>query len=300
MNRIDMTIQEALHKGETELQNSSTTPALDAQFLLEYILQQSSAFIITHTDDVLTDSQREQFLYAIQKRRQGMPLAYITRQQEFYGHEFYVDERVLIPRPETELLIDEIKKLLAGTGAYTKNTQPRIIDIGTGSGCIAITLKKEFPAASIIASDISDEALAVTKQNAHELNAQLEFRSGDLFEALDPAEKNSFNLIVSNPPYVDLTHVDLYAPESSSLRYEPRMALEPTDSMNSCSIIEQIIQESPEWLAPQGSLFIEIGYDQGPRVQEFAETVFPDHEISIIKDLNAFDRILTVIPQKNT
>lgn len=281
-----MTIREAYVTGVEQLTAFSTSPALDVELLLMFVLHKSKMELAITGDRALTQNEQDDVLSLLAKRASGYPIAYITKGKEFYGRSFFVDERVLIPRPETELLIERV---LAGQSSPS----PRILDIGTGSGCIAVTLKKELPDSVVVATDLFPDALAVARRNAKQHDAEVTFFQGDLFAALPMEMRNAFDIIVSNPPYVDLQQIDLRANESSSLRFEPRGALTPSEN-DAAAIVKQIIALSHDWLAPTGMLLIEIGHDQGRAAYATAHASFPKKAITILKDLAGLDRILSV------
>lgn len=286
-----MTVGALVTAATTQLHHSSRIPRLDAEVLLAFVLKKNRTFIFAHADETVAPDARRKYMHLVAQRRRGLPIAYLTGTKEFYGREFFVNSSVLIPRPETELLVEEV---LASVAQYQFAT-PRILDIGTGSGCIAVTLKKEFGRAQIFATDISDAALAVAKQNTKHHSADISFFSGDCFATLPKKTRASFHCIVANPPYLSAKNLpDIL--ETRSLRFEPRTALFPPDENNALEIIQRILTDAQLWLhahEPHG-LFIEIGAEQGNEVQDFAQRCFPHHNISIKKDHTGFDRILIV------
>lgn len=289
-----MTIREAYVRGVQQLTALSTTPALDVELLLMFVLRKSKMELAVTGDDSLTQDEQDQLLSLIAKRATGYPIAYITKEKEFYARSFFVDERVLIPRPETELLIEQVLTSVTSLRT-TVASSPflRILDLGTGSGCIAVTLKKEVPSSIVVATDLSTDALAVARLNAKQHNADISFLQGDLFAPLSSETRNRFDIIVSNPPYGDLKQIDLRTKESSSLRFEPRSALTPSGN-DAVAIVKQIITLSHDWLTPTGMLLVEIGHDQGRAAHATAHASFPNNTISILKDLAGIDRILSV------
>lgn len=294
-----MTIGEALHYGFAQLRETSTTPELDTEILLAYSLgrgaHSNDVFVLTHREHVLDVTQKNTFTNFIRSRRAGVPIAYMTHVKEFYGREFFIDERVLVPRPETELMIDAVKKHALEHGIV----HPRILDIGTGSGCIAITLTLELPDIHVTATDISADALQVASENAKKLDApRIRFARGDLFNALNaqsgPSTPQQFDYIVSNPPYIDMSSVDTASPHSNALPHEPQNALTPADKP-AIDTIARILRDGPQWLALHGALFIEIGHDQGAEARQLATLAFPMARVTIEKDLAGFDRVLSVV-----
>lgn len=279
-----MNIQRLLPVAIKKLHSHSTTPSLDAEILMEYVLRQPKAYLLTHGEKKVEEDDAQRFFALVEERATGKPMAYIIGHKEFYGRKFFVDSRVLIPRPETEMLIDGVLE------RYDATTTPRILDIGTGSGCIAITLKKEIPNAAVVATDISADALIVARKNAEHWNAGIDFRLGDLFEALD--NMDGFDIIISNPPYVD-TKTQPSILQTQSLSFEPSIALSPTND-DSFFIIHHILLEARKWLQPTGLLLLEIGYNHGMRAQETAQRYFPNKKITVKKDLAGHDRLLVI------
>lgn len=189
---IDMTIQEWLDDATAKLESQKISSArLDSLVLLEYVLVTPRVTLLSHPETDLPATTLVKLNNALSLRLDGIPIAYITNKKEFYGREFLVNEHVLIPRPETESIIELVKNL--------RLEAPAIVDIGTGSGCIAITLALEIPDSSLIATDISSEALTVAKQNAKHLGAQVTFKQSDLFTGITG---RSFDVVCANLPYV--------------------------------------------------------------------------------------------------
>ncbi len=225
----------------------------EARLLLRHVLGQSAVWLETHRDHPVLAQVATQFSMLLRRRAAGEPIAYLVGHREFYGREFAVTPDVLIPRPETELLVDLAKAKLAAGKTAT------ILDLGTGSGCIAVTLALELPAARVTAIDASSAALAVARRNAESLGADVEFLLSDWFAAL-PARR--FDLIVANPPYVAAGDPHL---TEGDLRFEPLAAL--TDHADGLAAIRRIIASAPSWLVDGGWLLLEHGYDQGPSVR---------------------------------
>ena len=239
-------------------------PASEARLLLGHVLGRSTAWLITHDDQVLDEDELLAFASLAARRTGGEPVAYLVGHREFFGRDFAVSPAVLIPRPETELLVDiALRKLGACRPAkrnprQTESETARILDLGTGSGCIAITLALEFPQAQVTAVDASEAALHTASKNAEQLGAQLRFVRSDWFAALDGER---FDLIVANPPYVAAGDPHLAA---GDLRHEPSAALSSgTDGLED---IRRIIAAASAHLAPGGKLWLEHGYDQAEAV----------------------------------
>ena len=230
-------------------------PANEARLLLGHLLGRNAAWLEAHRDDeVAIDSD---YAARVERRVAGEPIAYLIGVREFYGRDFAVTPDVLIPRPETELLVDIAKtKVSLGETAA-------VLDLGTGSGCLATTLALELPQARVTAVDVSPAALAVARHNARRLGAQVEFVASDWFAALPPQR---FDLIVANPPYIAAGDPHL---GEGDLRFEPAAAL--TDHADGLAAIREIIAAASGWLAAGGWLFFEHGYDQAAAVRQLLE-----------------------------
>ena len=229
-------------------------PASEARLLLGHVLDQSAAWLLAHGEQVLDEDDLLAFASLVARRAGGEPVAYLVGRREFFGRDFEVSPAVLIPRPETELLVDIA---LANVGA---GETARILDLGTGSGCIAVTLALELPQAQVTAIDASAIALAVARRNADRYSARLRFVQSDWFDALG---EESFDLIVANPPYIATADPHLAA---GDLRHEPATAL--ASGADGLDALRRIIAGAPAHLAPGGQLWLEHGYDQAPAVQE--------------------------------
>jgi release factor glutamine methyltransferase len=241
-------------------------PASEARLLLGHVLGRSTAWLIAHDNELLDEAALLSFASLAARRRGGEPVAYLLGYREFYGREFMVSPSVLIPRPETEILVDlalaEVRirdrAFLAAAGAEGEGA--RILDLGTGSGCIAITLALEIPSVQVCAVDASEAALRVAGANAKRMKASLRLVQSDWFGAL---RGETFDLIVTNPPYVAESDPHLGADD---LRHEPPAALASgTDGLDA---IRRIIAAAPKYLTPGGQLWLEHGYDQADAVRE--------------------------------
>jgi len=268
-----MTIRKALKYAADKLKESkliSNSYNLDALILLKFVLNRDKVFILSNPEVAIKESDLNKFNNLINKRKEGYPIAYITHHKEFYGLNFYVDESVLIPRPETELLVDTAIK-------YSKKFKhPKIVDIGTGSGCVAITLSILLNS-KIFASDISFRALKIARKNARHLNAQLEFICSDKLLWLD----KGVDIIVSNPPYIKKSD---YNNLQKEIKYEPKNAL--IANKNGTAVIGDLIRESKRKC---NYLIVEIGYDQEKFVKSFDQFKELINDYSYLPRIAVFD-----------
>jgi release factor glutamine methyltransferase len=254
-----LTIARALAEGSAGLLAGGVGDARrEAGTLLADLLGRDRAYLFAHSDDLLAPHTVSSFRARVARRAAGEPLQYITGRQEFYRLDFEVTPAVLIPRPETELLVETALELLGGTRA------PLVCDVGTGSGCIAVSLVYERADARAVALDISEDALAVAARNAarHGVARRIEFFVSDCFAALAPPRRR-FALVASNPPYV--AAADLAALQREVREHEPRAALTPGG--DGLSIIRRLLAETPPHLARGGHLVFEIGFDQHEAVR---------------------------------
>ena len=255
-------------------------PRREAGSLLAHVIDKDRTFLISHAEDHLAVEEFQRFSNWIRRRALGEPLQYITGRQDFYGREFIVTPAVLIPRPETELLVESALEL---TGEAS-----HICDVGTGSGCIAVTLLCERTDASCVALDVSEAALKIAKQNALDngVNDRLRFIVSDCFESL-PADLEPFDLIVSNPPYISADVIPDLQREVKD--HEPIVALSP--GSDGLAIIRRLIDESPAFLRKDGHLLLEIGYDQSEAVKALVVSSSFDL-VEIRPDLQGIPRIV--------
>ena len=230
-------------------------PRLEARMLIEHVLRQPRAWLLAHGTDALAPEPVTTVLSLAASRRQGVPMAYLVGHREFMGHRFTVSPDVLIPRPETELLVD-----VALTAVATRSAPARL-DLGTGSGAVAISLALARPDARVVATDLSVAALTVAQGNAQALGARVQWWHGSWYEAL-PSE-GRFDLIASNPPYI---HMDDAHLQQGDLRFEPASAL--TDGADGLTALRQIIAGACAHLNTGGQLWLEHGYDQAEPVRQ--------------------------------
>lgn len=255
-------------------------PRLEAQMLLAHLLGKSRVWLIAHDDHELTELQREAFERLCERRLAGEPMAYLVGQREFMGLTFEVGPAVLIPRPETELLVQTALDLVAGIDS------PRILDLGTGSGAIAVALAYLSENAQLWATDISARALELAQRNAARHDVQIEFLAGSWFDALASTDL-SFDLIVSNPPYIPAGDAHL---TEGDLRFEPETAL--TDAADGLSAYRVLAADARHWLSTGGHLCVEHGFDQGDAVARlFRQAGF--ETVKTIRDLADHPRVTT-------
>ena len=244
-----MDVSQLLKSATEQLLKLSDSPRLDAEVLLAHSLQKNRTWLITWPDKALTDTDINQFNALLQRRISGEPVAHITGTREFWSLPLAVTTDTLIPRPDTELIIEKI------LDTYPAGNNISLADLGTGSGAIALALASERPDWKITATDQSASALEIAKQNAHKLNLDnISFKLGDWFE---PLKDNSFDIIVSNPPYIPMADPHL---TQGDARFEPISALASGD--DGLDDIRLITAQAGTHLKPQGKLFIEHGYDQ--------------------------------------
>lgn len=246
--RLDLLLADAARR----LADTSPSARLDARLLARHALGVSETWLIAHGRDAIDAMLVSRFKALIERRASGVPVAYILGEREFYGRPFRVTPATLIPRPETEHLIEAALDRLAGRSAL------RVLDIGTGSGCIAITLKLERPDWTLTAVDLSPAALAVARENGVALSAEVTWLESDLFAALGGQR---FDLIVSNPPYIAAADRHL---AQGDLRFEPRTALASGD--DGLEALRRIVELAPTHLETDGRLIVEHGWDQGEAV----------------------------------
>ena len=247
-------------RSAAELLATSRLPAAEARALLALRLQVPRERLIAHPEIQVEADDAAAFEGAAARRLAGEPLAYLLGEKEFYGRRFVVTPDVLVPRPETELLVELALERIRPLA------RPRVLDLGTGSGCIAATLALEHPAAQVTATDASRAALEVARRNARQLDASVAFREGDWYDAI--SDSGPFDLIVSNPPYVAPAD-----PHLADLQFEPAQAL--TDGCDGLACLRAVVSGAFDHLAPGGWLLVEHGYDQAQAVQ----ALFTQHRL---------------------
>jgi release factor glutamine methyltransferase len=284
-----MIIRDALAYGRHQLADSSLSPHVDARLLLQHVLQASHTHLVAHDDQLLTAGQEETYRSLITRAAQGEPIPYLTGYAPFYGRDFSVNPDVLIPRPETELLVEAAL-------AWAGNRGPiHVVDVGTGSGCVAVTLALALPAATLTAVDISAEALVVARQNADRYGVTqgahaVHFYHGSLLEPV-PGQPD---LIVANLPYIaegEWTMLD-----DGVKWYEPVLALK--GGADGLDLVRQLLVQAATRLRQGGAIFLEIGWQQGTAARLLAQTYFPQALVNVRPDYAGLDRIVTIETDK--
>lgn len=270
-----------MRKGMIELKNAGIEePKLKARLLMQYILNKPRQYLLVYDNQTLTLRQEVDYFKAIKKVANGQPIQHITHMQEFMKMNFYVNNNVLIPRPDTETLVEEVIKIAK------KIRAKKILDLCTGSGAIAVSLAKYIEESNITAVDISKEALRVAKLNAknNEVENQITFVESDLFEKI-PKEK--YDMIVSNPPYIKR---DIIKTLDKEVQKEPKIALD--GGYDGLDFYRKIIHKSEEYLKFKGYLCLEIGYDQKIDVIDLIEQEEKYLDTYCKKDLYGNDRVI--------
>ncbi len=322
-NIMSLSIHQALLTATKALKKRSASPTLDAEVLLSFAINQPKEYILAHPEKQLTIAQEKKFRQLVARRSKGVPIAYLIGHKEFYGLDFVVNKSALIPRPETEMLVAEVLKQIPNSQFPMTNQIPNpndknfiIIDVGTGSGCIAITLAKLFPQAKIFALDISKNALQVARQNArrHKVNKQIKFIKNNLLKKFPipnfsrhsgiplaagqfPIKSKRQNpndqiIIVANLPY--LTKKQLAEP---SIKHEPRAAL--YGGKDGLEYYEKLFKQISQFGAQvfecsSVQVLLEIDPSQTSKIKKLIKKHLPTAKIKIKKDLAGLDRVVCI------
>jgi release factor glutamine methyltransferase len=262
-------------------QKNFHSPRLDAELLIAEVLKLKRIDLYLKFDQPLTEPEVSRCRDVVRRRAAGEPVAYILNRKEFFGFGFYVDPHVLIPRPETEILVEEVLEYLK-----TKSDPVRILDLGTGSGCIPLALLKSHNNAHAVLVDISDGALGVAQKNARDLEIaeRCEFKLWNANESLT-ADFGMFDVITANPPYIDPESQDI---EEAVKKFEPSVAL--FAAAKGLELIDKWSKAQTHLLQPGGLMIFEIGHDQGPAAQNLFEKLGVFSNIKILKDLAGHNR----------
>ena len=271
-----MKINEILKQSISKLiENKVEEPILKARRLLAFVLNVKKEYLITHNQDEIKEEQVEQFKQCIKEIINGKPIQYILGYQEFMGIRFEVNESVLIPQPDTEILVEKVIEI------GKRLTEPHILDLCTGSGAIAVALSKKLPQSKIVASDVSEKALNVAKEN--DKVKKIEFILSDMFESI----KEKYDIIVSNPPYIKTETISNL---SNEVQNEPMIALDGGE--DGLVFYREIINKAYNFLNTEGYLCLEIGEDQRKQVIELISRSGKYNNVKAYKDLSGHDRVI--------
>ena len=271
-----MTYREAYDKGRKSIVSDEAD--IEAAILLEFVCNTERGDLFSHPERLLSEDEEKKYFSLIERRNEKEPVQYITGKTYFYGLEFFCDKSVLIPRFDTEVLVEEVIK------RAPKNCE--LLDLCTGSGCIAICVKHEREDIAVSASDISKEALHVAEKNKDRYNLDINFIQSDLFENID----KKFDIIVSNPPYIPTKVISEL--EDKVKDFEPKGALDGGE--DGLDFYKEIAKEAVNYLKDESILIMEIGFDQGEDVSD----ILHDNgykNIEVIKDLNGLDRVVYAV-----
>ena len=267
-------------------------PRLTAEALLAHVLGITRIQLLSRPERQLSAGTLAQFQSLVSRAAQGEPLGYLTGRREFYGLDFLVDSRVLVPRPETELLVDLALRPQGVQSPARRASNLQLLDVGAGSGCIAIALALKLPAARVTAVDISPAALALARLNAerHGVSNRVTFIQSDLLANLPPAGRliSNYQLLIANLPYIPSDEFR----RLPVARHEPALALD--GGPDGLALIRRLLADAPRLLAPRGRLLLEIGAAQGEAAAALARAAFPSAQVEIHQDLAGLDRIISV------
>jgi len=274
-----LTIGEWIKSAKEALENSGCPdPAIDSRWIAEDTLQMTTSGLRFEAQNTLTEAQLAAMNECLNRRIQGEPVQYILRRADFMGLRLYVDSNVLIPRQDTETLVESV------IIALQPRREARVLDLCAGSGAIGLSIKTLVPGAEVTLSDISAGALEVVRRNAHELNAEVSIKQGDLFKAVG---REKYDLVVSNPPYI---RTEDMAALQREVQFEPALALEA--GLDGLDFYRRIASEVQDHLNPGGCVYLETGYDQAQDVLRLLQDAGTWQESGVIKDLNGIERIV--------
>lgn len=274
-------IYEALQRASSLLEEKGLEPHA-VQLLMEFVTNKSRASLFADVREPLSATEHKDFWAKTAELLEGRPVQYVIGEESFYGYTFKVDENVLIPRPETEELVYGVlergRKIFQGKSIH-------VADIGTGSGAIAVSFKKEWPEADVTATDISESALAIAVQNAANNGVDIDFRQGDLTA---PLAHDKWDIVLSNPPYI--AHDEAVEMSATVLEHEPHGALFAEE--DGLYFYRKLAENLPTLMNKPFLIAVEIGYLQGPAVHQLFQTAFPEALVETVKDINNKDRII--------
>ncbi len=277
ISHINNTIANWLAYGQQLLNSTSDSAKLDAQILLAFVLQKEISYLLTWPEKSLEQPTEKKYLTLLKRRLVGEPIAYIVGYKEFWSLPFKVSPATLIPRPDTEILVEKIVDL------YVEESTKRCLDLGTGTGAIALAIASEKPSWQIDAIDFSQEVVSLAQSNAENLQlSQVNIFQSDWFSAI---ENIKYDVIVSNPPYIDAQDKNL---SQGDVRFEPKSALVANE--RGLADIKYIAKQALKYLKPKGTLFFEHGFEQGGYVRDILISLGYE-KVQTIKDLNGLDRV---------
>ncbi|MDX1614617.1 MAG: peptide chain release factor N(5)-glutamine methyltransferase [Candidatus Promineifilaceae bacterium] len=282
-----MNVLEALAFGRRRLTHLSS-PALEARLLLQHVLRVEHTGLIAHSKRNLSAQEQARYMALLERAAAHEPIPYIIGHAPFFGREFVVRPSVLIPRPETELLLERALQWVSGRDLLGRQAPLKVVDVGTGSGCLAVSLTLALPQAQVTGVDVSADALAVAGQNAarHNVSGRIDWVRGSLLTPLD----GRFDLIVANLPYV--ADEEWSSLPDSVKWYEPALALR--GGPGGLALIRRLLTQASTRLAPRGAIMLEIGWQQGAAVRRLTRTFFPAADYQLSDDYAGRDRIMAI------
>ena len=284
-----MEIKDLIRMGVKKLDGKKySNPPLECVLLLAYLLDVDKTYIYIHNDEEVSSSVENKYFSLIDERRKGYPIQYILKEKEFMGISFYIEEGVLIPRPDTEILVQYVLDYI---DEKYKERDIKIVELGTGSGCISLSIAYYKKNVFVYSVDIDKKANAVAEENSKrlKLSDRVKILEGDLFQGIkNMGLKNSVDIIVSNPPYIP--EDEIFGLQDEIKKYEPLWALDGGE--DGLDYYRRIIPQSKEYLKNRGILVFEMGFDQGRKIKELMEKG-NFRNINILKDLQGLDRVIT-------
>jgi len=271
------TIKDTIKQGTEKLKNTQDKPILMSRLILQFVLKKKKEYLVTHDNEEITVENYNKFIECINKLNRGMPIQYITNSQEFMKLNFYVDENVLVPQPDTEILVENVLEIIKGK-------QVQVLDLCTGSGAIAVSLANYSKNAIVTGTDISEQALKIAQKNSEKNNKNIEFILSDMFKNL---VNRKFDFIVSNPPYIKTDKIENL---SNEVKNEPHLALD--GGQDGLKFYRIIINEGYKYLNEKGYICLEIGYDQKDDVLNLINKSGRYTDIKCYKDLGGNDRVV--------
>lgn len=284
-----MEIKDLIRMGIKKLDRRKySNPPLECVLLLAYLLDVDKTYIYIHNNEEVPSSVEDKYFSLIDERRKGYPIQYILKEKEFMGISFYIEEGVLIPRPDTEILVQYVLDYI---DEKYKERDIKIVELGTGSGCISLSIAYYKKNVFVYSVDIDKKANAVAEENSKRLKlpGRVKILEGDLFQGIkNMGLKNSVDIIVSNPPYIP--EDEIFGLQDEIKKYEPLWALDGGE--DGLDYYRRIIPQSKEYLKNRGILVFEMGFDQGRKIKELMEKE-NFRNINILKDLQGLDRVIT-------